>query len=159
MKSNKKGNNNILVALLFIIVVILIIYIIFFGGTANTDFYSDFATLQNNVSYYLGSKYTEMFGAYDLKNIMIGCNDEGQEIKNIDETNIVPIAIKDSLIEKDGIKYYKLNAENAKSILKVELPTYDNIEWYVCQDGQLRVKLNGSTPKWWNDSLESLKLS
>lgn len=160
MKSNRKGNNNILVAILFIIIVLLAGYILFFNaGSGITTFYTDLVTLQKNISYYLGTTSTEMFDVYSIENIITGFNDDNKEIKNIDEENIVPIGIKDSVIQKGEKKYYKLNSENIKTILKIELPTHDGIEWYISQDGQLAIKLTKGTPKWWNDNLDELRIS
>lgn len=153
------NNNNVLLALMFIIIIVLLIYIIFFNnGSGKTEFYYEALEFQNTISSYLGEKYAEVFKAYNTKNIIIGYNDDGAEIKNIDNTNLIPIADKDSVIENNDKKYYKLNNSNIKEILKIDIPSYSGIEWYICENGTLAVKLTGK-PKWWNDSLDVFKIS
>lgn len=160
-QSKKSGSNNVITALLFLIVIGLLAYIIFFNstGSGRTDFYYDITSLQSQLSYYLGKTHTEMFGAYEIENIITGLNSDGEEIKNIDDTSITSIANKDEVIERNDTKYYKLNDKNIKEILKTDLPTYDGIQWYISQNGELRVSFSGNTPKWWNDNLEKLKIS
>ena len=162
MKSSKKsGNNNIITALLFLIVIGLLAYIIFFNsaGSGTTDFYYDITSLQGEISYYLGKTHTEMFGAYEIENIITGLSSDGEEIKNIDEVSITSIANKDEVLEKNDTKYYKINDKNIKELFKTDLPTYNGIQWYISQNGELRVKFSGDTPSWWNDNLEKLKIS
>lgn len=161
MKTTKKdtNNNSILLALMFIIIIALLAYIIFFnGGNGKTEFYTEALSFQNVISNYIGNTQSEMFGAYEIENIITGYNSEGIEIKDINDDNIVPIADKDQKIKKDDKNYYKLNSTNIKEILKVDLPNYNNIEWYISQDGTLAVKIIGKTPNWWNDNFNSLKL-
>ena len=161
MKVTKKNtnNNSILLALMFIIIIALLAYIIIFNvGGGKTEYYTDLIKFQNIISNYIGNTQSEMFGLYGIENIIIGYNDEGIEIKDINDDNIVPIADKDQKIKKDDKNYYKLNSTNIKEILKVDLPNYNNIEWYISQDGTLAVKIIGKTPNWWNDNFNSLKL-
>lgn len=167
MKANKKNNtnsttnnnNNILLALMFIIIIGLLIYIIFFTGKGGTShFYEDAIELQKDLSYYIGSVHAEMFGVYEVENILTGTNEEGTPIQNIHEEALVSLVDQDSVQEKDSSRYYKLNAENVKNVLKIELPTYDGIEWYISQQGALKVKFSGVTPKWWNNGLDHLKI-
>lgn len=167
MKNAKKVNNNaninsnnILLALMFIIIIGLLIYIIFFtGGSKKTEFYYETIKFQNDISLYIGNKNAEVFNAYDLKNIIIGYNDDGIEIKNIDDTNLTPIADKDSVIEISEKKYYKLNISNIKEILKINVPNYSDIDWYISEDGVLSIKFTKGEPKWWSNSLDDLKIS
>ena len=162
MKNTKKNtdNSNILLALMFIIIIALVVYIIFFnGGSGKTEFYADAIEFQNIVSIYIGNIQSETFGAYEIKNIVTGYNSEEIEIKDINDENIISIADKDSKIVKNDKAYYKLNSTNIKKALNTELPNYSGIEWYICEDGTLAIKITGKTPKWWNDSLNSLKLS
>jgi len=158
--NNQKKDNNILLAIMFIIIVILLVYIIFFTGwKGKTEFYSEALSFQSTISNYIGNKQSETFNAYEIENIITGVNEDGIEIKNIDDTNIIPLADKDSVINKDNKKYYKLNENNIKELLKVNLPVYEGIDWYISQTGNICVKFTRGTPKWWNDNLESLKLS
>lgn len=159
-KNTRKDNSNILLALMFIIIIILLVYIIFFtGGNGKTEFYSETLKFQNTVSSYLGKAQADMFGAYEAKNIIIGYNDEGTEIKNVDDSALTPIADKDVLVEKNNKKYYKLNEENIEKILEINVPVFTGIDWYICEDGSLAVKFTGGKPKWWSDNFEDLKLS
>ena len=99
-----------------------------------------------------------MFDAYEIENIITGYNTEGEVITNLDEENMKPIAQKNSMVESSGVKYYKLDSDNVKSELNCELPKYSNMEWYVSMNGDLKVKFSGATPKWWDSSLDSLKI-
>lgn len=161
MKSNRKSSNNVMIAIMFLIIVVLLVYIIFFNssGSGRTEFYSDITKLQNKISYYLGTTHAEMFGTYEIENILTGVSSEGEEIKKIDDTSLTPLVYKDQVIEKNDTKYYKLKNESLKELINEELPTYDGLDWYISLDGSLKVKLSGTTPKWWNDNLEKLKLS
>ena len=159
MKSKKRGNNNILVAIMFIIIVILIGYILFFNKSIESStFYIDYTNAQNNISYYLGVTHTEMFGVYDIENIITGYTDDNKEIKTIEDNKMQTIGVQDEYITKNDKNYYKLDETKVKQVLGYELPKYAGIDWYISSDGILKIKFTSSKPKWWNDSLNDLKV-
>lgn len=158
-KSSNSSNNNVILALMFIIVIVLIVYIIFFTGKGkSSNFTEDAVMLQNKISYYLGKTDTEMFGAYTVENIITGKNQDGNEIKSVSEETLKPICDLDTKIESNNVKYYKLNSDNVEEVLNYKVPKYNNVDWYLSQTGDIKVKINGAEPDFWNESYDSMKI-
>lgn len=147
---------NILLIILFLIIVALVVYIFLTSTPKKSDFINSVLEVQEKVSYYLGQKNSETFNAYNNIHILTGFN-EDEEIKNIEGTTLVPLANKDSKIEKDGKVYYKLLEDKVKEVLKVDISKYSNLTWYI-QDGEL-IRVDFETePEWWNEEFDTLKI-
>lgn len=161
MEKSKNIQKGIII-LLIILLLLSITYIIFNKfNIANVDtkatFVEDTTNIQEKVSYYLGTSYSDTFGAYTKIQLLTGLNAENQEIKDTAGNNLKPFVKIDSKTEINGKICYELSSENIKEILKLDLPTYDNIKWYV-QDGELiKVKFD-TKPSWWTTELNSLEV-
>lgn len=159
MNTENKNTKNYIIIILIILLLLSITYIIatkfnVAGIDKKASFIKDVTKMQNEISYYVGTTYSDTFGAYDKTQIATGKVD-GKEIKDINNTNLIPIANIDEKIEKDNTISYRLNSENIKQVLKLDLPKYEGINWYI-QDGTLiRFEIE-QKPVWWTSDLDSL---
>ncbi len=153
----KISKDKFVIIILLIIVIILSVILVIksrntFSGSTTKTFLSDITNIQSKLSYYIGSTYSETFGVYTNVEIITGTSEKTSSKSNLE--NIKPIVDTSSKKEKNSKVYYKLNSDVVKQILKINLPTYDGIEWYI-QDGQyLKVNFE-KQPSWWNDSLNT----
>ena len=101
------------------------------------------------------------YDAYNYSQILTGkvLNNEGQEIeiKSIDGNNILPIADSSKKEDINGVEYYEINKENINTQLKLDIPNYKNITWYLSSNGDVKVKWNFK-PNWWTSDLDGTLL-
>lgn len=158
----KKNIQKGLIIILIILNLLSITYIVFNKfNIANVDtkatFVEDITKVQEKISYYLGTSYSDTFGAYTKTELITGLNSENKEIKDTTGKSLKPIVNIESKTEINGKVLYELNQENIEEILKIDLPTYNNIKWYI-QDGELiKVKFD-TKPSWWTTELNSLEV-
>ena len=158
----KKNIQKGLIIILIILNLLSITYIVFNKfNIANVDtkatFVEDITKVQEKISYYLGTSYSDTFGAYTKTELITGLNSENKEIKDTPGKSLKPIVNIESKTEINGKVLYELNQENIEEILKIDLPTYNNIKWYI-QDGELiKVKFD-TKPSWWTTELNSLEV-
>lgn len=161
MEKNKNIQKGLIIVLI-ILNLLSITYIVFNKfNIANVDtkatFVEDIIKVQEKISYYLGTSYSDTFGAYTKTELITGLNSENKEIKDITGKSLKPIVNIESKTEINGKVVYELNQENIKEMLKTELPTYNNVKWYI-QDGELiKVKFD-TKPSWWTTELNSLEV-
>lgn len=151
----KNSKDKIIIVLLLIIIILLAGYIILNlnKDSKAKDFISDFTKLQSNISYYIGSTYSDTFGVYTNEEIITGTKTANDN----DIENIEPIVDTKSKIEKNAKVSYQILSENVKKIFKVDVPNYEGVKWYI-QDGEF-LKVDFETkPSWWTDNLESYRL-
>ncbi len=159
-----KNKKNIL------IIIILLILLGFTGayailgpnGYKTTEkgkaFFDDVIKLQANLSYYVGSAYSDSFGVYSKDEILLGATSEGEKIKdNLD--NLLPALVDPESAQdyKDDTKSYKLNMENIKTTLGLKMDEYEGVTFYVVEGDLVKIKLD-SKPEWWNENYDGLIL-
>ena len=155
MKNSKL--KNVIICLLLVVIAILGSYIILNNSTRTSSFLADIMLLQNKLSYYVGSINSETFEAYSNVEILTALTEDGKEIKGFDEKNLIAFANKDEAIESNGVTLYKLNIENIKNELNIDLSQYSSVTFYV-QDGvNISVRII-EEPKWWDDNFDLLKI-
>ena len=121
-------------------------------------FLDDVLTLQSNLSYYVGASYSDSFGVYTKEEILLGKTlEDGEKIKD-NEDNVLPTLVnEENTIEYKGEKGYELNIEYVNTTLKIKIPTYEGVTFYVVEGDLVKVKLD-STPDWWNSNYDGLKI-
>ena len=150
----KKGIWQFLCVLMLLVIVALVAYILLTSTNKKNNFLNDVLNVQANLSYYIGQTKSDTFNAYDNVQIITGKTDT-EEIKDYNDEALKPLVDSNSKIEQDGKVYYKVITENIKEVLKVDLSSYADLEFYV-QDGQyIRVKVL-TEPAWWNVEFDSL---
>ena len=158
MRINAKNISIVILVLAVIVLFIALIAKSSGGGTSgngNANFVKDAMEVQNNLSYYIGSTYSDTFGIYTKEEIVTATKKDDKENSNI--TKLTAIVDKNSKISSQNGTCYKISEESYKSILNVELPKYEGITWYL-QDGALvKVHLD-IKPSWWTDDLKSLEI-
>ena len=170
-KSVSKRNNDIkfkntLIVFLIIACFLQAIYIIFFTlnikeNSVKKSFLSFYVKAQKEVSIYLATSDANTYSAYNYSQILTGTilNEEGNliEIKDIDGSSIIPIVDANEKLDVNGVEYYVVNSDNIKSQLKLEIPNYKNITWYLSSNGDVKVKCDRK-PNWWTSDLDGLVL-
>ena len=118
------------------------------------DFLEDVVELQSNLSYYVGSSYSDAFGVYSKVELLSGLTEDGEKIKD-NEDNILPefITLENSVDYKDGEKAYELNMDNVNTTLKTSIKKYEGITFYVVDGDLIKIKVE-NTPDWWNDNFD-----
>ncbi|MEG0872570.1 MAG: hypothetical protein RSE00_01110 [Clostridia bacterium] len=160
MKKSKNTTKNIFLIILIVVVLLLGSYLILLkfnvGGTdEKANFVKEIANLQNKVSYYVGETYSDTFGTYDKTQIITGKTKDSKEIKDTKGVKLTPIVDEASKIDKNKTISYKLNEQNVKQVLKIDLPKYKGLTFCV-QDGELiKVQLD-KAPSWWTSDLDVL---
>lgn len=158
--NNKSTVKNITIIILILLLLLSITYIVFnkFNiGNIDTKatFIKDTLNIQDKLSYYLGVTYSDTFAAYTPEQIITGISEGETKIKDISNNDLLPLVDVKSKIEANGKKSYELNSEAVKKLLNIDLPSYDDIKWYV-QDGEvLKVKFINN-PSWWSSDLDSI---
>jgi len=121
-------------------------------------FFNDVIKLQANLSYYVGSSYSDAFGVYSKEEILLGTTTDGEKIKdNMD--NLLPTLVEPESAQdyKDDTKSYKLNMENIKTTLGLKMDSYEGVTFYVVEGDLVKIKLD-SKPDWWNENYDDLIL-
>lgn len=161
MKENKK----------YILIIILLLILL--GATAayailgpngykttekGKAFFDDTLELQSTLSYYVGASYSDAFGVYSKTEILSGVTEDGEKIKD-NEENLLPtlIELNETADYKGDTKAYKLNMDNVKVTLGLNLEDYEGVTFYVVDGDILKVKLD-STPEWWNNNYDGMIL-
>ncbi len=123
------------------------------------EFLEDVMELQSNLSYYVGSSYSDAFGVYSKVEILSGIDEKGEKIKD-NEDNLLPefITLENSVDYKNDEKAYELNMDNVNTTLKTNLKKYDGVKFYVVDGDLLKVKLE-ETPSWWNENFDVFRLN
>ena len=123
-----------------------------------TAFFDDILELQSTLSYYVGASYSDAFGVYSKAEILAGVTVDGEQIKD-NQDNLLPALIDqtDSIDYGDDRVAYKLNMDNVKTTLGINIDNYDGVTFYVIDGDILKVKLN-SVPEWWNNNYNGLIL-
>lgn len=118
------------------------------------DFLEDVVELQSNLSYYVGSSYSDAFGVYSKVELLSGLTEDGEKIKD-NEDNILPefITLENSVDYKDGEKAYELNMDNVNTTLKTSIKKYEGITFYVVDGDLIKIKVE-KIPDWWNDNFD-----
>lgn len=118
------------------------------------DFLEDVVELQSNLSYYVGSSYSDAFGVYSKVELLSGLTEDGEKIKD-NEDNILPefITLENSVDYKDGEKAYELNMDNVNTTLKTSIKKYEGITFYVVDGDLIKIKVE-NIPDWWNDNFD-----
>ncbi|MEG2348297.1 MAG: hypothetical protein RSB67_01440 [Clostridia bacterium] len=163
--------NSIIITILVIILVILATLLIMtkVGSKdehTKAEFLKNVIDIQAKLSYYVGNTYSETFGIYNKDEIILGVtpkkentNENKKETKITKEENskeeITPLANKEKKKEENSKVCYEALPKNFSKILKVTLPEYEGITWYI-QDGQY-LRVEGS-PSWWTSDLDCLKI-
>ncbi len=159
-----KSKKSIFVIILLVILLGLSLAYGIFGPNGykvtekGTEFFNEVINLQANLSYYVGSSYSDAIGVYSKEEILLGTTADGEKIKdNLDNllpTLVVPETVQDY---KEGAKAYQLNMENVRTTLKIKTPDYEGITFYVVDGDLLKIKME-SEPEWWNKSYDGLIL-
>ncbi len=157
----KKDKKYILIIILLLIVLGLAGAYILFGpnGYKTTEkgnsFVTDTMELQATLSYYVGSTYSDAFGLYSKVEVLSGITEEGEKVKD-NEDNLLPALINlDEAIDYKSEKAYKLNLENVKTTLGVDISGYEGVNFYVVEGDLIRVKMD-TTPEWWSNNFDGL---
>ncbi len=122
------------------------------------DFLEDVVELQSNLSYYVGSSYSDAFGVYSKVEILSGVTEDGEKIKD-NEDNLLPefISLENAVDYKGDEKAYELIMDNVNTTLGTSIKKYDGISFYVVDGDLLKLKVD-STPDWWNDNFDIFRL-
>ena len=122
------------------------------------DFLEDVLDLQSNLSYYVGSSYSDAFGVYSKVEILSGVTKEGEKIKD-NEDNLLPefITLENAENYKGDEKAYELNMDNVNTTLKTTIKGYEGIKFYVVDGDLVKVKVE-NTPEWWNENFDVFRL-
>ena len=117
-----------------------------------TEFFDEVMELQSNLSYY------DAFGVYSKTEILSGITEDGEKIKD-NQDNLLPtlIDMESAVDYKNDTKAYKLNMDNLKTTLSVDIGSYEGVTFYVADGDLVRVVLD-SRPEWWNDNYNALVL-
>lgn len=123
------------------------------------EFLEDVTELQSNLSYYVGSAYSDAFGVYSKVELLSGVTSEGEKIKD-NEDNLLPefITLENSVAYKGDEKAYELNMDNVNTTLKTSIKNYDGITFYVVEGDLVKIKVE-NTPEWWNDNFDVFRLN
>ncbi len=163
---NKKDivKNVIIVILVLIILVLVSLYLLNPDySTESTNLIQSAFESQLNLSEYIGKMRSDTFDAYSTQQLIIGSYnlEDPQNSLIMDTTGAEILSIvystPEDIIEKDGIKYYRVNMTNLTSIIKVQLLSDSNIVWYLSENGVLKCTYKHK-PKWWVDELEVFHL-
>lgn len=153
-----------------LIIIILIILLVLVGAYCilgpngykatqkGTEFFDDVMELQSNLSYYVGASYSDAFGVYSKTEILSGITEDGEKIKD-NQDNLLPtlIDMESAVDYKNDTKAYKLNMDNLKTTLSVDIGSYEGVTFYVADGDLVKVVLD-SRPEWWNDNYNALVL-
>lgn len=163
METNKKnGVKNVVIIILAVLVLLFGTYIVLLkfnvtGVDGKSTFVKNAFNLQDKVSYYIGTTYSDTFGIYTKEEILLGKTKDGKEIKDNNNKAMTPLVSADKKIEKNGTVAYPLNEESAKTLLQITLPKEDGVTWYIQDGNLLKVNLEKS-PSWWSIDLDCLKV-
>lgn len=152
-----------------IIIVLLILlglagaYIIFgpsgYSATETGEaFFDDVLELQSTLSYYVGASYSDTFGVYTKEEILAGKTVDGEQIKDNKDNLLPTLIVADSVIDyKEDEKAYKLDINNVKTTLGLNIDNYEGVSFYVVEGDILKVKLD-VVPEWWNNNYNGMIL-
>lgn len=123
------------------------------------EFLEDIVELQSNLSYYVGSAYSDAFGVYTKVELLSGVTQDGEKVKD-NEDNLLPefITLENAVDYKDEEKAYELNMDNVNTTLKTSIKKYDGISFYVVEGDLVKVKVENA-PDWWNDNFDIFRLN
>lgn len=170
VRGNEKSKNgdtafkNTLIIVLLIVCLIEIIYIIFYTlnlkeNTVKKSFLNSYIEIQRNVSTYLVGQNFESYNAYNYAQILTGVivddNGQNQKIKDTNDEEILPLVSTENKIDINGVEYFQCNSDNIKTNLKIDMPSYRNITWYIGSNGELKIKYS-IKPAWWTSDLDCL---
>lgn len=163
---NDTAFKNILIIALILICLFQAIYIVFYTlnlkeNSVKKSFLTFYIKAQKEVSTYLAETRLNTYEAYNYSQILTGTilGEEGNliEIKDVDGNNIAPIVDANAKEDINGVEYYVVNSDNIKAQLKLEIPNYKNITWYLSSEGDVKVKCNFK-PNWWTSDLDGTLL-
>ncbi len=148
----------ILIALT-VIIIVMTIYILFFNSSqktseTETEFIKNMLIIQSNLSYYIGSTYSETFGIYDKETIIKGTENTNEQ-ENIKQ--LQSLVNSEEKIEENGVTAYKVNIQNIESVLKIDLPSYEGIDFYIQNGDTIKVNFN-EVPTWWTEICDIFKV-
>lgn len=165
-KRSDEAFKNALIIFLIVACLLQAIYIVFYTlnlkeNSVKKSYLTFYIKAQKEVSTYLAETRLNTYEAYNYSQILTGTilNDEGKiiEIKDVDGNNISPIVDSTKKEDINGVEYYEINRENIKAQLKLEIPNYKNITWYLSSNGDVKVKC-GFKPNWWTSDLDGTLL-
>lgn len=152
----KEVIKNVVIVVLVLVIAGLIVYMTLNNTNQKNSFLTKANELQANLSFYVGQTMAETFNAYDKTQILLAKSGD-KEIKSMDDKALTPLCEENSKKEKDGKVYYKLNKENVKTVLKIDLSENPELTYYVQDGSYIRVVLENE-PSWWNKEYNVLKV-
>lgn len=154
---------------IFVLIALLLLlgaYVLFGkNGVGNVEkkasFLNDVQDLQSSLSYYLGSTYSDTFGAYTKLEILSAKSEDSEgnlvDIKDNEDNVLVSVIDTNDKVEENEVSYYKLVNDNVKILFNVDISSYSDISWYVTEEGMIKVNFE-ETPNWWGSEMNGLKL-
>lgn len=164
---NSERLKTVVIVVLIIIVIALGAYSLFgkdgFKNTeTSTQFIKDAQVLQASLSYYLGTTYSDTFGVYTRLEILSGKanNKDGEviDIKDNEDKNLPSIVNVDEKLENGNNSLYKVQKDTLKTVFDIDLEKYNDIDFYVQEDGMIKVNFE-KEPDWWKNEFSALKVN